>query len=46
VVAKFREKLAVNKQRALRFHMERLKIKKLKEVEGIKGSIALRSQIF
>jgi hypothetical protein len=34
VVAKVRERLAVNKQRSLRFHMERFNLKKLNEVEG------------
>jgi hypothetical protein len=34
VVVKFREKPEVNKQRSHRFHMERLNLKKLKEVEG------------
>jgi hypothetical protein len=34
VVAKVRERLAVNKQRSPRLHMERLKLKKLNEVEG------------
>jgi hypothetical protein len=34
VVAKVRERLAVNKQRSQRFHMERLNLKKLNEVEG------------
>jgi hypothetical protein len=34
VVVKFREKLAVNKQRSLRFHKERFNLKKLNEVEG------------
>jgi hypothetical protein len=34
VVRKVREKLAVNKQRSHRFHMERFKLKKLNEVEG------------
>jgi hypothetical protein len=32
-VAKVRERLAVNKQRSHRFHMERFNLKKLKEVE-------------
>jgi hypothetical protein len=40
VVAKVRERLAVNKQRR-RFYMERFNLKKLKEVEDI----AFRSQI-
>jgi hypothetical protein len=34
VVAIVREKLAVNKQRSQRFHMERFNLKKLNEVEG------------
>jgi hypothetical protein len=34
VVAKVRERLAVNKQRAHRFDMERFNLKKLNEVEG------------
>jgi hypothetical protein len=34
VVAKFRERLAVNKQRSHRFHMERFNFKKLNVVEG------------
>jgi hypothetical protein len=34
VVAKFRERLVVNKQRSHRFHMERFNLKKLNEVEG------------
>jgi hypothetical protein len=34
VVAKVRERLAVNKQRSHRFHMERFNLKKLKEAEG------------
>jgi hypothetical protein len=33
VVAKIRERLAVNKQESHRFHMERLILKKLNEVE-------------
>jgi hypothetical protein len=33
-VAKVRERLAVNKQRSQRFHMERFNLKKLKNVEG------------
>jgi hypothetical protein len=33
-VAKFRERLAVNKQRLHRFHIERFNLKKLNEVEG------------
>jgi hypothetical protein len=32
VVAKFRERLAVNKQRSDRFHMVRFNLKKLNEV--------------
>jgi hypothetical protein len=34
VVAKVRERLAVNKQRSQRFHMERFNLKKLNEEEG------------
>jgi hypothetical protein len=34
VVAKVRERIAVNKQRSHRFHMERFNLKKLNEVEG------------
>jgi hypothetical protein len=34
VVAKVRERLAVNKQRSHGFHMERFNLKKLNEVEG------------
>jgi hypothetical protein len=34
VVVKVRERLAVNKQRSQRFHMERFNLKKLNEVEG------------
>jgi hypothetical protein len=34
VVPKVGERLAVNKQRTYRFHMERFNIKKLNEVEG------------
>jgi hypothetical protein len=34
VVAKVRERLAVNKQRSQRFHMERFNFKQLNEVEG------------
>jgi hypothetical protein len=34
VVAKVRERLAVNKQRSHRFHTERFNLKKLNEVEG------------
>jgi hypothetical protein len=32
-VAKVRERLAANKQRSHRFHMERINLKKLNEVE-------------
>jgi hypothetical protein len=39
VVAKVKERLAVNKQRSHRFHVERLNLKELNEVEGIKNSI-------
>jgi hypothetical protein len=34
VVAKVRERLAVNKQRSQSIHMERFKLKKLNDVEG------------
>jgi hypothetical protein len=34
VVAKVRDRLALNKQRSHRFHMERFNLKKLNEVEG------------
>jgi hypothetical protein len=34
VVARVRERLAANKQRSHRFHMERFNLKKLNEVEG------------
>jgi hypothetical protein len=34
VVAKVRERLAVNKQRSHKFHMERFCLEKLDEVEG------------
>jgi hypothetical protein len=34
VVVKVRERLAVNKQRSHRFHMERFNLKKLNKVEG------------
>jgi hypothetical protein len=34
VVAKIRERLAVNKQGSHKFHMERFNLKKLNEVEG------------
>jgi hypothetical protein len=34
VVAKLRERLAVNKQRSHRFHMERFNLKELNDVEG------------
>jgi hypothetical protein len=33
VVAKVRERLAVNQQRSYRFHMEEFNLKKLNEVE-------------
>jgi hypothetical protein len=36
-VAKVRERLAVNKQRSQRLHMERFNLKKLNEVEGKEG---------
>jgi hypothetical protein len=44
VVAKVRDRLAVNKQRSHRFHMERFNLKKLNEVEG-KSNFMMRSQI-
>jgi hypothetical protein len=34
VVAKIRERLAVNKQTTQRVHMERFNLKKLNEIEG------------
>jgi hypothetical protein len=34
IVAKVRKRLAVNKQRSHRFHMERFSHKKLSEIEG------------
>jgi hypothetical protein len=34
VVAKIRERLAFNKQRSHKFHIERFSVKKLNEVEG------------
>jgi hypothetical protein len=34
VVGKVRERLAVNKQRSHRFHMEKFNLKKLNDVEG------------
>jgi hypothetical protein len=34
VMTRLRERLAVNKQRSRTFHMERLNLKKLNEVEG------------
>jgi hypothetical protein len=34
VVAKVRERLAMNKQRSERFHMKRFNLKKLNEVKG------------
>jgi hypothetical protein len=34
VVAKIRERLAVNKQGSHKFHMERFSLKKLNKVEG------------
>jgi hypothetical protein len=44
VVAKVRDRLAVNKLRYQRFDMERFNLKKLNEVEG-KEQYLLRSQI-
>jgi hypothetical protein len=43
-VEKFRERLAVNKPRLQRFHMERFNLKKLNRIEG-KRSNVLRSQL-
>jgi hypothetical protein len=40
VVAKVRERLAVNKQRSQSIHMERFNLKKLNEVEG-KGQFCI-----
>jgi hypothetical protein len=34
MVAKVRERLAVNKQRSHRFHTERFNLQKLNEIEG------------
>jgi hypothetical protein len=34
VVAKIRERIAVNKQGSHKFHLERFNLKKLNEVEG------------
>jgi hypothetical protein len=36
VVAKYRKRLVVNKQRSRRFHTKRFNLKKLNEVEGKK----------
>jgi hypothetical protein len=44
VVAKVRERLAVNKQISQKFNMERFNLKKLNDVEG-KENFVLRSQI-
>jgi hypothetical protein len=41
---KFKERLAVNKQKSHRYHIERFNLKKLNEVEA-KESVMLRSQI-
>jgi hypothetical protein len=51
VVAKIRERIAVNKQRSHKFHMERFNIKKLNEVEGkekyrVEVSNMLRFEVF
>jgi hypothetical protein len=43
VVAKVRERLAVSKQTAHRFHIEMFNLKKLNEVE-VKSCIVLKSQ--
>jgi hypothetical protein len=44
VVAKVRERLAVNKQSSHRFHMERFNLNELNEVE-VRNNFVLRSQI-
>jgi hypothetical protein len=44
LVAKIRERLAVNKQRSQRFDIERFSLKKLNEV-GVESNFVLRSQI-
>jgi hypothetical protein len=44
VEAKVRERLAVNKQRSHRFHMERFNLKKFNQVQG-KSNFVLRPQI-
>jgi hypothetical protein len=49
VVAKVRERLAVNKQKSNRFHMERLNLKELHEVEGkdqYRAEVSNRSAAF
>jgi hypothetical protein len=45
VVAKIRERLEVSKETKHRFHMERFNLKKLNEVDRVKSSIVLISQI-
>jgi hypothetical protein len=42
-VAKVRGRLAVNKQRSHKFHIERFNLKKLNEV-GVKSNFMMRSQ--
>jgi hypothetical protein len=44
-VAKVRDRLAANKQRSHRFHVEKFNLKKLNEVGGKERSIALMSEI-
>jgi hypothetical protein len=44
VVAKIRERLAVNKQKSQRFRMERFTLKKLNELR-VESNIVLRYQI-
>jgi hypothetical protein len=45
VVAKVGERLSVSKETTHRGHVERFNLKNLNEVEGIKSSIVLKSQI-
>jgi hypothetical protein len=42
VVAKVRERLAVNKQRSQRFDMERFNLKKLNDVEQLRVEVSNR----
>jgi hypothetical protein len=42
VTAKFRERIAVNKHRSRRFHVERFNLKKLKEVEQYQVEVSNR----